>query len=287
MLWGKLSLMKREGRYTMLREIYCEQFYQKHIRFNDGLSVILGTDTGDNSIGKSTFLLIVDYALGGNTYSKADDIIRNVGSHDIFFSFEFDEQAFYFCRNSIDAQTVWECSNGYKKLKQITLAEYSSWLNTKYGIELPDLNFRNAVGRYTRVYGKNNCDEKHPLHYTPTEKSEKASIALLKLFNLYYPLKEVSQQLEQSESALEAYKKAQSLAFIPKITKIKSQKNEKDIAELSAQIENLSYGLEKGLMDVDSEASEQAIYIKNQLSRARRFRNKLKSHYGLLQENGN
>lgn len=49
----------------MLHEICCDQFYQKQIVFNPGLSVVLGTNTGDNSIGKSTFLLIVDYVLAG------------------------------------------------------------------------------------------------------------------------------------------------------------------------------------------------------------------------------
>ncbi len=51
----------------MLREIYCDKFHQKRIVFNPGLSVVLGTNTGDNSIGKSTFLLIVDYVFGGST----------------------------------------------------------------------------------------------------------------------------------------------------------------------------------------------------------------------------
>ena len=74
----------------MLREICCEQFCQKQIIFNPSLSVILGTNTGDNSIGKSTFLLIVDYVFGGSTYAKAMDIINNVGSHDIYFSFVFE-----------------------------------------------------------------------------------------------------------------------------------------------------------------------------------------------------
>ena len=69
----------------MLYEIYCEQFHQKQVIFNPGLGVILGTNTGDNSIGKSTFLLIEDYAFGGRTYAETTDIINNVGSHDIFF----------------------------------------------------------------------------------------------------------------------------------------------------------------------------------------------------------
>lgn len=85
----------------MLHEIYCEQFHQKRIVFNPGLSVVLGTNAGDNSIGKSTFLLIVDYVFGGSTYAGTTDIIENVGSHDIYFSFIFGEEIFKFCRNSI------------------------------------------------------------------------------------------------------------------------------------------------------------------------------------------
>ena len=73
----------------MLYEIYCEKFYQKQIIFNSGLNVVLGTNMGDNSIGKSTFLLIVDYVFGGSIYAETKDIIDNIGSHDIFFSFSF------------------------------------------------------------------------------------------------------------------------------------------------------------------------------------------------------
>ena len=64
----------------MLHEIYCEQFHQKRIVFNPGLSVVLGSNAGDNSIGKSTFLLIIDYVFGGSTYAGTTDIIENVGS---------------------------------------------------------------------------------------------------------------------------------------------------------------------------------------------------------------
>ena len=60
----------------MLHEIYCEQFHQKRIVFNPGLSVVLGTNAGDNSIGKSTFLLIVDYVFGGSTYDELVSDIR-------------------------------------------------------------------------------------------------------------------------------------------------------------------------------------------------------------------
>ena len=59
----------------MLREIYCEEFHQKHITFHDGLNVVLGSPKADNSIGKSTLMLIVDFAFGGDTYVEASDIL--------------------------------------------------------------------------------------------------------------------------------------------------------------------------------------------------------------------
>lgn len=270
----------------MLHEIYCEQFHQKRICFNSGLSVVLGTNAGDNSIGKSTFLLIVDYVFGGSTYANTADIINNVVPHDIFFSFVFCGKTYKFCRNSIHAHTVWKCNDSYKKIEEIKLDDYCKWLDLKYAIALPELTFRNAGGRYIRVYGKNNCDERHPLHYFAAEKAEKACYALLKLFDAYTPLKETETESQHSDTELAAYKKAQTLQFIAKITKQIYKQNEKDIYRILAQIEELSTGLECGLLDVDAIASEQAVYIKNLLSRARRARSRVQSRWNILDENG-
>lgn len=271
----------------MLYEICCDQFHQKRIVFNPGLSVVLGTNTGDNSIGKSTFLLIVDYVFGGSTYAKTTDIINNVGSHDIFFSFIFDGEVFKFCRNSILDHTVWKCDDSYEKVEEIGLDDYCKWLDSKYTMVLPELSFRDAVGRYIRVYGKNNCDERHPLHYIATEKTEKACSALLKLFDAYSPLIETEAAAQKSDNELTAYKKAQSLQFIAKITKRIYDKNEKEIRNISAQIDELSSGLERGLLDVDATASEQAVYIKRLLSRARRAKSRVQARWNMLDENGN
>ena len=49
----------------MLREIICDKFKEKKIEFYDGLNVVLGDEQGSNSIGKSTFLMIIDYVYGG------------------------------------------------------------------------------------------------------------------------------------------------------------------------------------------------------------------------------
>ena len=213
----------------MLREICCDKFHQKQIVFNSGLSVVLGTNTGDNSIGKSTFLLIVDYVFGGNTYANTADIIENVGAHDIYFAFVFGGETFKFCRNSIYSQTIWKCDDTCEKVKEIRLDDYCKWLDSKYAMSLPELSFRDAVGRYIRVYGKNNCDERRPLHYLATEKTEKSCDALLKLFDKFAPLKQTEKAAQQSATELTAYRKAQTLQFVAKITKSVYNKNTKII----------------------------------------------------------
>ena len=43
-------------------------------------------------------------------------------------------------------------------------------------MEIDDLSFRDAVGRYIRAYGKDNCLEKQPLHVFPKEKDSDMNI---------------------------------------------------------------------------------------------------------------
>lgn len=159
------------------------------------------------------------------------------------------------------------------------------------GLEVCNIFARTVFPRcswsiYSSIW-ENNCDERHPLHYQATEKAEKACTALLKLFDAYTPLKETEAAAQRSDAELTAYKKAQALQFIAKITKRVHDKNEKEIRSIAAQIEELSSGLERGLLDVDAAASEQAVYIKKLLSRARRARSKVKARWDLLDENGN
>ena len=271
----------------MLAEIYCEEFHQKKIEFSNTLNVILGTNAGDNSIGKSTFMLIVDFAFGGNTYAGARDILDNIGSHDVFFKFIFNQKPYYFSRNNIDNNTVWICNEHNEQQYSITLTQYCSWLSEQYQINLPCLSFREAVGRYIRAYGKGNCDEKHPLHYVATESGNKTIISLLKLFDRYSIISEIENQAAHSKEALNAYNKAQALKFVSKIGKREYQRNITEIERLEFVIQDISSGLEHGLLDVDAAASEQAIHIKTELSRAKRLRSNEYSKLSTIDENGN
>ena len=269
----------------MLIEIYCDKFKQQTVTFNEGLSVVLGTEIADNSIGKSTFLMIVDYAFGGKTYANSKDIIENVGEHYLYFTFRFNNQIYKFCRHSIKIDEIWECDNNYKKIKKIDSKQYNNWLNEKYDILLPDLSFRDAVGRYIRVYSKNNCNEKYPLQYKVGEKPESAILALLKLFNLYVQIKSFKEADLESKENLSIYKKAQNLDYVENITKVDFTRNKRRILQITDEIEKLSKNIENGLFDIDIVASEEAIETKRLLSKNKRIRNKILANYKTINEN--
>lgn len=82
----------------MLIEVQCDKFIKnggirEPIRFHADLNAVLGDDDGSNSIGKSTFLMILDFVFGGSDYIKrCTDVQENVKDHTINFTFEFDEQ---------------------------------------------------------------------------------------------------------------------------------------------------------------------------------------------------
>lgn len=269
----------------MLYEIYCEEFHQKKITFNENLNVVLGTDDGHNSIGKSTFLLIIDFVFGGSTYSKADDIIKHIKSHDIYFTFKFDNVFYKFCRNNIEADKVWECDENYKKIQYKHVKDFCNWLDEMYNMHLSDLSFREAVGRYIRVYGKNNCDEKHPLHYITNESSSKATLNLLKLFNEYLPIKDAQMQVEEITDKYKTFQSAQNFDFIAKITKKEYNQNVKQIENLKEELEKFSDLIEKQIIGTDLSVSEEALYYKDLLSSARRAQGNLKTKYKIVCNN--
>lgn len=269
----------------MLREIYCEEFHQKRIEFSDGLNVVLGTKTADNSIGKSTFMLIIDFVFGGSTYANSTDILDNVTPHNICFKFEFDDVLYYFSRKNTDSNTVWKCDSNYTPIEGFSNEAYCKWLSEKYNIVIPQLSFRDSVGRYIRAYGKKNTDETRPLNAAPTENGNKACLAILKLFRKYHIIAQLETNAESTKDALAVFEKAQKMEYVSKIGKREYAKNQKQLEMLQQEIAELSTGLEHNLLDADAAASEEAIRIKKELSRAKRMRNALKAKIGTLDEN--
>lgn len=271
----------------MLREICCDSFHQKRICFNEGLNVVLGTTTGTNSIGKSTFMLIIDFIFGGDTYSKTEDIVQNVKAHRICWTVSFDGREYFFARRVPDSNYVEKCNNGYLECAKISVPDYCNWLREKTNLAIDGLSFRDAVGRYIRAYGKDNCSEKKPLQASIRESDEKASIALIKLFDMYSLISVLQDQAAHSADEYKAYTHAQKLSFIPKIGKSKYLANKKEMNKIESELAQLEDSLEYNLLDVDALASEKAIEIKRQISRAKRRRSSLLSRMAAIDDNLN
>lgn len=117
----------------MLIEIQCDKFIKhgeirKPIQFHAGLNTVIGDDNGSNSVGKSTFLMILDFVFGGKDYvNKCLDVQENVGEHTINFTFEFDGQSYHFSRSNVDYKHVFRCDENYEPLPEDShlVAEYA------------------------------------------------------------------------------------------------------------------------------------------------------------------
>ncbi|OAA94537.1 DUF2326 domain-containing protein [Clostridium coskatii] len=270
----------------MLYEIICEQFKQKRIEFHDSLNTVLGDDLGSNSIGKSTFLMIVDYVFGGKDYIlKSTDIQRNVGKHIIKFCFIFGKDKYYFLRNTDDLENVSKCDEKYNVLYNITLTNYCDFLKQMYDIELYDISFRDIVGRYARIYGKDNLNEKRPLDIVHNEPAGAPTNALLKLFDLYSVISELELLLKKKESELSAFKKAQKYSFLPHIGKRQYNTNSKELVILDKEKDKICKDLDNNLLDLDSIKAEEVIKLKQRLSTVKRQKNRLYSQLTVINNN--
>ena len=267
----------------MLVEIRCDEFIsygekRPPITFHTGLNTVLGDETGSNSIGKSTFLMIVDFVFGGNDYvTRSLDVQKQVGPHSIQFAFEFNGKVHHFSRETIDHTYVTRCDDNYNPISDMTIADYREFLLDHYKIDLPLISFRDIVGRYFRIYGRENLEEKKPLHSVRQETDKDAITALLKLFDMYAPVASLAEAVTNSKKEKDAYKKAQDFHFVPKIGKRKLAQNEKRIAELQTELLRIQRASGEQIMGLDTQQAQQVAALKQRLGNVRRQRGRLES----------
>ena len=270
----------------MLKEIICDKFKQKRVEFHRGLNVVLGDDQGSNSIGKSTFLMIIDFVYGGKDYiTKSEDIQENVGIHTIKFCFVFDEKYYYFSRDTVNTETVNICDSNYNIQDNISVDDYTRKLRRLYCFNNKDVSFRNAVGRYARVYGKDNLNEKRPLDLVLNERAEQPINSLLQLFGLYGQIKELDELVKSKKDELKALTEAQKYNFVSKIGATERRSNDKKLEELEKEKKKLTKELSEGLLDLDSEKTELILELKREFSTYNKETKRLKAKRNSLSDN--
>lgn len=311
----------------MLYEIWSDKFrtggvegeIRPPIRFHAGLNAVLGTQTRSNSIGKSTFLMVIDFVFGGNDYLESN-AHTFVGEHEIYFTFRFGDTLHRFCRKTIEKDIVYLCgtcpwSNEQTRIERIrihdekvnarvkdvpalsdtdlnpyilsnqtlTVEDYCKWLFDQYHIQSEGITFRNIIGRYFRVYGRPNHDEHQPLHNTPKEASEKAITALQRLFGETPQIKDLKANEKAKKDERDAYKAAQKYHLVRHITTKRALKEataERD--KLQSELVELLKKNDRETEQADLSHSDEAAAIKRKLATLRRNRSRLKSQLEAL-----
>lgn len=275
----------------MLYEIWCDQFKCNNkprgiIRFNETLNVVKGHDSGTNSIGKSTFLLAIDFAFGGNSYAEDKSLIKKIGHHTINYCFKFCNEYCYFSRNTATPKEVNICNAEYVLQETIPIDEYNNKLLKLYSIDLPNISFRQIVGRYFRVYGRGSSNERKPLASYDGEAPKESLIALLKLFNGYTPIETLYLELKDKDERKKAIINADKYNLVTIIKGKKDyQKNLSDIERLNNELQSLVRFGRQELLYLDPAQAEKAAEYKSRYETLTRRKKQLWAKYYSIKNN--
>lgn len=270
----------------MLLEIRCKEFKDEGkvrdpIVFHPGLNTIMGASRASNSIGKTTFLLVIDFVFGGRDYVMLNnDVTKNVGEHSVEFAFQFGEDIYRFSRSTNDLNYVYECDENFqpKPDSRMYIDTYCEFLAKQYKMDNLTATFRELVSGYFRIYGRNNYDERHPLRAHENDTMEAGIRRLLQLYGKYGAIGELAALHEAALEKETTHKNALKYQYIRGVTNAPDyEANKKTIAELQERKEKLANDSAEGLLDLDSLQASRLSELKKKLAGLRRQRGKLRS----------
>lgn len=230
----------------MLTEVRCEKFREKSISFHSGLNVVLGDSVATNSIGKSTLLMVLDFVYGGESFLDHNkDVVAELGDHDYYFSFKFDGVDHYFRRGTFEPDLVYICDKEFNEQDPISIEDYTAFLKSSYSLENVDLTFRSTVSLFSRIWGKENLDVKHPLHSFKSQKASDCVTNTIKLFKKYESIRLLSEDVKQKSDEKTTIAKAFKGGLISKTSKIQYKNNLTTITSIDSEIEEIKNNLKK------------------------------------------
>lgn len=268
--------------YTMLKQISCDKFLEKGkirepIVLHAGLNTVMGSENAANSIGKSTFLLIIDYIFGGSDYvEEAYDIVENVGHHTIKYEFVFDNKSYYFSRSTDNSTNFNKCDSNYTVIERLDKETYCNFLKQKYNMNYPFIQFRASISPFIRAWGRETIDNKKPLKAAKDSPDKQGIDTLLRMFNRYSEIVQQKKYIEEVQNKKKVFDAAQKYKFIATVqNKTEYKDNKKRIQELEQEINQLTRESDNGLVDLDSIQAQQLSELRRQLSDAKRQRSML------------
>lgn len=270
----------------MLKEIKCNYFLEKTIKFSSGLNTVLGDNLSTNSIGKSSLLMIIDFVFGGNSYlSKDSGSIKELGHQSFYFKLEFENKIFAYHRNTENPETVSICDNDYNMTNEITVDKFTSTIKEYYKIQNEYLSFRSIVSPYSRIWGKDNYNVDKPLQAFTKEAESVAIINLVKLFNLYDAISETEKKIKNQEESKKIIEGIHKKNYISKITKTEFKKNQVDIEQIRNGINDIKENLLQFTLNIEELTSKEIIEFKTEKSKLLEFQSAIQNKIKRLELN--
>lgn len=193
--------------------------------FQDGANYIVGDGVASNSIGKTTALLLVDFAFGGSAYARSEDIELFVGEHIVEVEHIFEGETYRFARSFSQSDKVIRID--VFPQEEISLSSYNNFLKEKYQLAALNLSFRDIVSLYSRIWGKRNTEPARILSVVPNESGTTAVARLIKLYREYGAIELTSQEIKKLNESRKALSEARKHSYLPTYTKRESDKAKK------------------------------------------------------------
>lgn len=273
----------------MLYEIKCDAFKTTEtLPIHEGLNIVLGQENKANSIGKSTFLLAIDFVFGGNAYVDLKNrIVKLFGNHTIFFAHKFESGTYYFSRSTETSDVIAKCDENYKPNNEtLKLKEFTDFLKKEYKLENSELTFREIVSVYSHIAGRFETDFENPLKNEGDTSQSKGITRFEKLFPEYENIKPKAKSLELAETKAKTFKSASDYGFIK--TSVNSDKDAQRLVsekeELIKDLEETKTGKAREIFAFEGKTAQEAADIKNELKRLRSKRSRLQSEIAAIQK---
>lgn len=263
----------------MLIELRCNKLIKNKLEFGSGLNSVTGPDDGSNSIGKSSVLMLIDFALSGNDFvSLCSDVIENVGDITVEMDFLFNNEPYSFSRSTSEPSKVIFFDKSEKNER--TIEDYRKFLKDRYLFPDDSTSFRGALNPFLRIWGKDNYTPNRPLNSFPNEPFSKIKPNLLKLFSYYHELRELEKEKLKTESQKKTLKGAFDQGYIKPLTKRELKLKNKRLVEIESQLEELKGNINLYTLNIKKLINEESLKLKSQkdslLNSAFKDKNRLK-----------
>lgn len=272
----------------MLKEINCSKFIEPKIKFKKGLNAVLGDNISSNSIGKSTFLMILDFIFGGKTFiTKDSESVKHMGELTFNFAFKFENKTSYFSRDTSDPDTVTVCDKNYNGLNEISIKDFTILLKEGYNIQNKYISFRDAVSLYSRVWGKENYSVDKPLLSFPREPDSDSISRLIKLFGLFGEIDETYKKLKDKKESRKFLNGAIRKKYIPQITKTTYKQNKEELVVLDKEINNIKENILKFTLNIEQLTNKEVIELKTEKNKLLKQQSALLNKISRIDQNLN